>query len=200
MNPLVKKNPFPSSFIRFFISALRGTFGASLIVKAQQADKLPKEQQDLEIQKLRSRKEATSHGPVVSPASNDDLDQSISHLCVSPFLHPAAALSHGDTENQGLSASGPLGRRTYEEGYYFFNRWAEEESAAAASSAGPFSGNHSFVPRGTAPGQDGGKLSKDYPSNFNYGSHRRSVSSVTLWGNAQTWNPLPVWRRTQQGK
>uniref|UniRef100_A0A8C3RFJ1 Phospholipid-transporting ATPase n=1 Tax=Cyanoderma ruficeps TaxID=181631 RepID=A0A8C3RFJ1_9PASS len=133
---------------RFLIFALRGTFGASLILKAQQVDKVPKEQQDVEIQKLRSRKEATSRAPVAS---------------------------------SGASASGPLGRRTHEEGYYFFNRWAEEESAAADSSAGPFSGNHSLVPSGeTAPGQDGGKLTKDYPSNFNYGSHRRSVSSVTL--------------------
>lgn len=111
---------------------------------------------------------------MASPASNDDLDQSISHLCASPFLHPAAAR---DTENQGVSASNPLGRRTYEEGYFFFNRWAEEESAAADSSAGPSSGHHPLVAsRETAPGQD----DKDYLKNFNYGSHRRSVSSVTL--------------------
>lgn len=164
---------------RFFIFALRGTFRASLILKAQQVDKLPKGQQDLEIQKLRSRKEASSAAPVVSPASHDD--QSISHLHVSPFLHPAAALPHGDTEDQGVSASDPLERRTHEEAYYFFNRWAEEESAANDSSAGPFSGHHPLVPsRATAPGQDGSKLTKDYANNFNYGSHRRSVSSVTL--------------------
>uniref|UniRef100_A0A8C9N9T3 Phospholipid-transporting ATPase n=1 Tax=Serinus canaria TaxID=9135 RepID=A0A8C9N9T3_SERCA len=166
---------------RFFIFALRGTLGASLVLKAQQVDKLPKEQQDLAIQKLRSRKEATSSAPVATPASNDDLDQSISHLCVSPFLHPAAALSPRDTENQGVSASNPLGRRTYEEGHYFFNKWAEEESAATDSSAGPSSGHHPLVgSRETAPGQDGGKLSQDYLKTFNYGSHRRSVSSVTL--------------------
>ncbi|XP_023791890.1 probable phospholipid-transporting ATPase VB [Cyanistes caeruleus] len=166
---------------RFFIFSLRGTLQASLILKAQQADKLPKGQQDLEIQKLRSRKEATSGAPVASPASNDDLDHSISHLCVSPFLHPAAALSHGDTENQGVSASDPLRRSTHEEGYYFYNRWAEEESPVTDSSAGPFSGHHPLVPsRETAPGQDGGKLTKNYPKNFSYGSHRRSVSSVTL--------------------
>lgn len=169
---------------RFFVFALRGTFGTSLVLKAQQVDKLPKGQQDLEIQKLRSRK-ATSGAPVASPASNDDLDQSISHLCVSPFLHPAAAaaLSHGDTENQGLSASegNPLRRRTPEEGFYFFNRWAEEESAATDSSAGPFPGHHGLVPsRETGPGEEGVELTKDYPNNFNYGSHRRSVSSVTL--------------------
>ncbi|XP_068061762.1 phospholipid-transporting ATPase VB isoform X2 [Anomalospiza imberbis] len=166
---------------RFFIFALRGTLGASLVLKAQQVDKLPKEQQDLKIQKLRSRKEATSSAPVASPASNDDLDQSISHLCVSPFLHSAAALSPRDRENQGVSASNPLGRRTHEEGYYFFNRWAEEESAATDSSAGPSSGHQPLVAsRDTAPGQDGGKLTKDYLKNFNYGSHRRSLSSVTL--------------------
>ncbi|XP_049685050.1 phospholipid-transporting ATPase VB [Accipiter gentilis] len=170
---------------RFFIFALQGTFGASLILKAQQIDKLPKGQQDHEIQKLRSRKQTTSGAPVASPTSHDDLDQNISHLCVSPFLHPVAtALSHGDTESQGLSASevNPLRKETPEEGYCFFNKWAEEEiTTAADSSAGPFSGHYLLVPsRVTTPGQDSGKLSKDNANSFNRGSHRRSVSAVTL--------------------
>ncbi|XP_075365597.1 phospholipid-transporting ATPase VB [Mycteria americana] len=169
---------------RFFIFALQGTFGASLILKAQQLDKLPKGQQDLEIQKLRSRKQTTSGAPVASPASNDDPDQNISHLCVSPFLHPvAAAVSRGDTESQGLSASevNPLRKWTPEEGYYFFNRWAEEESTTTDSSAGPFSGHYPLVPsRVTTAGQDSGKLTKDNANSFNHGSHRRSVSAVTL--------------------
>ncbi|XP_064528363.1 phospholipid-transporting ATPase VB isoform X1 [Pseudopipra pipra] len=159
---------------RFFISALRGTFGASLILKAQQIDKLPKGQRDLEIQKLRSRK-ATSGA---SPAPNDDLDQSISHLCVSPFLHPAAAaVSQGHTEGQGLSSSAvnPLRRGTPQESYCFYNRWAEEESAATDSSAGPFAPS-----RGTAPGQGSGQVPKDRDSRSSSGSHRRSVSAVTL--------------------
>ncbi|XP_068273215.1 phospholipid-transporting ATPase VB [Nyctibius grandis] len=168
---------------RFFIFVLRGTFGASLILKAQQLDKLPRGQQDLEIQKLKSRKQTTSGAPVLSPASNDDLEQNISHLCVSPFLHPAAAaVSHGDTEGQGLSASemNPLRKQTPEEGYYFFNRWAEEESAATDSSAGPFTGHYPLVPSRVTTGQDSGKLTKDNAHNFNHGSHRRSVSAVTL--------------------
>ncbi|XP_010122923.1 PREDICTED: probable phospholipid-transporting ATPase VB, partial [Chlamydotis macqueenii] len=169
---------------RFFIFTLQGTIGASLILKAQQLDKLPKGQQDLEIQKLRSRKQTISGAPVASPASKDDLEQNISHLCVSPFLHPAAAaVSHGDTESQGLSASevNPLRKWTPEEGYYFFNRWAEEEAAATDSPAGPFSGHYPLVPsRVTAPGQDGGKLTKDNANKFIHGSHRRSVSAVTL--------------------
>ncbi|XP_074912745.1 phospholipid-transporting ATPase VB isoform X1 [Buteo buteo] len=169
---------------RFFIFALRGTFGTSLILKAQQIDKLPKGQQDHEIQKLRSRKQTTSGAPVASPTSHGDLDQNISHLCVSPFLHPVAtAVSHEDTENQGLSASevNPLRKETPEEGYYFFNKWAEEEPTATDSSAGPFSGHYLLVPsRVTTPGQDGGKLSKDNANSFNQGSHRRSVSAVTL--------------------
>lgn len=190
-----------SSFIRFFVFALQGTFGASLILKAQQLDKLPKVEQDLEIQKFRSRKQTTSGVPVASPASNDDLEQNISHLSVSPFLHPAAtALSHGDTESQGLSASevNPLRKQTPEEGYCFFNRWAEEESTAMDSSAGPFSGQCPLVPsRVTAPGQDSGKLTK---GNVNHGSHRRSVSAVTLWRKIQKWDPQPMWRRIPQGK
>ncbi|KAM6116147.1 phospholipid-transporting ATPase VB [Pterocles gutturalis] len=168
---------------RFFIFALRGTVGASLILKAQQLDKRPKRQQDLEIQKLRSRK-TTSGTPVASPTSNDDFDQNFSHLCVSPFLHPAAAaVSHGDTESQRLSTSevNPLRKRTPEEGYFFFNRWAEEEPTTTDSSAGPSAGHYPFVPgRVATPGQGGGKLSRDNANNFNHGSHRRSVSAVTL--------------------
>ncbi|KAM9531195.1 phospholipid-transporting ATPase VB [Guaruba guarouba] len=169
---------------RFFIFALRGTIGTPLILKAQQLDKLPKGQQDLEIQKLRSRKQPTSGAPVTSPTSNDDLDQNISHLCVSPFLHPAAAaVSHRDTESQRLSTSevNRLRKQTPEEGYYFFNRWAEEESNATDPSAGPFSGHYPLVPsRVTTSGQDSGKLIKGNENNFNLGSHRRSVSAVTL--------------------
>lgn len=133
---------------------------------------------------MRSRKQTTSGAPVASPTSHGDLDQNISHLCVSPFLHPVAtAVSHEDTENQGLSASevNPLRKETPEEGYYFFNKWAEEEPTATDSSAGPFSGHYLLVPsRVTTPGQDGGKLSKDNANSFNQGSHRRSVSAVTL--------------------
>ncbi|XP_040460796.1 phospholipid-transporting ATPase VB [Falco naumanni] len=168
---------------RFFILALRETYGASLILKAQQLDKLPKDKKDLEIQKLRSRKQTTSGAPVASPASNDDLDQNISHLCVSPFLHPAAAAVSPRDTGQVLAASevNPLRKWTPEEGYYFFNKWAEEETTATSSSAGPFSSHYPLVPSGgTAPGQDRGKLIKDNTNNFNHGSHRRSVSAVTL--------------------
>ncbi|KFQ53761.1 putative phospholipid-transporting ATPase VB [Nestor notabilis] len=156
---------------RFFIFALRGTIGTPLIRKAQQLDKLPKGQQDLEIQKLRSRKQPTSGAPVASPTSNDDLDQNISHLCLSPFLHPATAVSHRDTESQRLSTSkvNPLRKQTPEEGYYFFNRWAEEER------------HYPLVPsRVTTPEQDSGKLTKGNVNDFNHGGHRRSVSAVTL--------------------
>ncbi|XP_009683886.2 phospholipid-transporting ATPase VB isoform X2 [Struthio camelus] len=169
---------------RYFIFALRGTFGASLILKAQQLDKLPKEQQDIEIQKWRSRKQTTSDEPIASPASNDDLDRTINHLCVSPFLHPAsAAVSHGFPDSQGPSTSemNPLRKWTPEEGNYFFNRWAQEESTATDSSAGPFSGHYPLVPnRVASPGQDASKLTRDNAKKFNHGSHRRSVSAVTL--------------------
>uniref|UniRef100_A0A8C3LAJ9 Phospholipid-transporting ATPase n=1 Tax=Chrysolophus pictus TaxID=9089 RepID=A0A8C3LAJ9_CHRPC len=168
---------------RYFIFALRGTFGASLLLKAQQLDKLPKGQRDCEIQKLRARKQTTSDAPVASPAPNEDLDQRNSHFCFSPFLHPAAAVPQADAGSQGLLASevNPLRKWTHEEGYYFFNRWAEEESTATDSSSGPLSGCYPLVPSGIAsPGQDGGKLTKGKAKNFNCGSHRRSVSAVTL--------------------
>uniref|UniRef100_A0A8C2T8F1 Phospholipid-transporting ATPase n=1 Tax=Coturnix japonica TaxID=93934 RepID=A0A8C2T8F1_COTJA len=166
---------------RYFIFALRGTFGASLILKAQQLDKLPKGQRDCEIQRLRSRKQTTSDAPVASPAPNEDLDQSIGHLCFSPFLHPAASVPQADAGSQGLLASevNPLRNWAHEEGYYFFNRWAEEESTD--SSTGPLSGCYTQAPSGlTSPGQEGGKLTKVKATGFKSGSHRRSVSAVTL--------------------
>lgn len=88
-----------------------------------------------------------------------------------------------DAGSQGLLASevNPLRKWAHEEGYYFFNRWAEEESTATDSSAGPFSGHCPLVPSGiTSPGQDDDKLTKGKAKNFNCGSHRRSVSAVTL--------------------
>ncbi|XP_071426676.1 phospholipid-transporting ATPase VB isoform X1 [Pithys albifrons albifrons] len=173
--------PLAALLPRFFIFALRGTFGASLILKAQQIEKLPQGQRDLQIHKLRARTEAASGAAVAFPAPNDDLDQSTSHLCVSPFLPPAAAAPpQGHPEGQGLSASegSALGQHTPEEGCYFYNRWAEEESAAPDSSAGPFSGHKPLAAsRGTAPGQAGGKGAR---GSAHYGSHRRSVSAVTL--------------------
>lgn len=132
---------------------------------------------------MRSRKQPTSGAPVASPTSNDDLDQNISHLCLSPFLHPATAVSHRDTESQRLSTSkvNPLRKQTPEEGYYFFNRWAEEEPTATDPSAGTFSGHYPLVPsRVTTPEQDSGKLTKGNVNDFNHGGHRRSVSAVTL--------------------
>lgn len=89
----------------------------------------------------------------------------------------------GDTESQGLPMSevNPLRKQVPEEGYYFFNRWAEEESTATKPSAGPSSGHCPVVTsRVTAPGQNGGKLTKGNTNNFSHGSHRRSVSAVTL--------------------
>ncbi|KAM9373311.1 phospholipid-transporting ATPase VB [Phaethornis superciliosus] len=176
--------PITALLPRFFIFALQGTFGATPILKAQQLDKLPRGQQEPQIQKLRSRTPSPFSASIPSHLSNDDLEQNISHLRVSPFLHPvAAAVSHGDTASQGLSASevNRLKKLTPEEGYYFFNRSAEEESTATESSAVPTSGHYPLVPRRVkTPGQDGDKQTKDNAHNFNHGSHRRSVSAVTL--------------------
>lgn len=103
---------------------------------------------------------------------------------MSPFLHPAAVtVSPRDTKSQGLSTSevNPLKKWTPEEGYCFFNRWAEEEYTATESSPGPFSGHCPLVPRRvTSPGQESGKPTKDKGKKNNHGSHRRSVSAVTL--------------------
>uniref|UniRef100_A0A8C8VG02 Phospholipid-transporting ATPase n=1 Tax=Pelusios castaneus TaxID=367368 RepID=A0A8C8VG02_9SAUR len=141
---------------RYLILALRGTFKASPILKAQQLDKLPKEQRDLKIQRWRSRKQVTPGTSMASPVPSED-------RLSTPEMNP------------------PRDWRLNEESNSSTRRGAEEERTAANSLAKPCPGRDPLVPVGRAsPGLFTSQLTSENTEELNNGSHRRSVSAVTL--------------------
>lgn len=171
---------FSWSFIRYFVLALQGTFVACPILKAQQLDKLPKEQRDLEIHLKRTKKQAILGTTSVCV---DEVNLSTSNVCLSPFLHPtASAISH---DNLGLSPQDTNPRREWilnRESQYSIRRQTEEETTSASSSLTASPWQYQFLTdRNASPGQFTGQLTDGCAERLNRGSHRRSVSAVTLW-------------------
>lgn len=174
---------YPSSpFTRYFILAVRGTFRVSPILKAQQLDKLPKEQRDREIQRWRSRKQGIPTTSMVSPS--DEVDQTNSNLRVSQFLGQAAVTPHGNNDTQGLSTPEMNRLRDWMlngEGNSSTRRCAGEETTAANFLARPCPGQNLLDPtRIPSPGPFASQLTSDNAEELTPGSHRRSVSLVTL--------------------
>ncbi|XP_025034290.2 phospholipid-transporting ATPase VB [Pelodiscus sinensis] len=169
---------------RYLILAVRGTFRASQNLKAQQLDKLPKEQRDLEIQRWRSIERTTPSTSVASPVSSDEVDQNNSNSPVSQFLGQAAVTPHGNNNAWELSTPEMNHRRDWmldEEGNSSTSRWTGEETIAANSLARPCPGQDSLEStRITSPGMFISHLTSDNAEELNPGSHRRSVSAVTL--------------------
>ncbi|XP_074865397.1 phospholipid-transporting ATPase VB [Carettochelys insculpta] len=163
---------------RYLVLAVRGTFRASLILKAQQLDKLPKEQRDLAIQKWRSGKQTTPSTSVASPVLNDEIDQTNSNLHVSQFLGQAAVTT------QGLSTPEMNYLRDWMldgEDNSSIREWTGGETAAVNSIARPCPGRDPFeFSRRASPGLFSGNLTNDNAEELTPGSHRRSVSAVTL--------------------
>ncbi|XP_030428907.1 probable phospholipid-transporting ATPase VB isoform X2 [Gopherus evgoodei] len=167
---------------RYLVLAVRGTFRASPILKAQQLDKLPKEQRDLEIQRWRSGKQDTPSIPMASPS--DEVDRTNSNLRVSQFLGQAAFTPHGNNDTQGLSTPEMNHLRDWilnGEGNSSTRRWAREEATAANSLGRPCPGRDLLEPtRIASPGPFTSHLTSDNAEELTPGSHRRSVSAVTL--------------------
>ncbi|XP_073211990.1 phospholipid-transporting ATPase VB isoform X4 [Lepidochelys kempii] len=167
---------------RYLVLAVRGTFRVSPILKAQQLDKLPKEQRDREIQRWRSRKQGIPTTSVVSPS--DEVDRTNSNLHVSQFLGQAAVTPHGNNDTQGLSTPEMNHLRDWMlngEGNSSTRRCAGEETTAANFLARPCPGQDLLEPtRIPSPGLFASQLTSDNAEEFTPGSHRRSVSSVTL--------------------
>ncbi|XP_019390431.1 PREDICTED: probable phospholipid-transporting ATPase VB [Crocodylus porosus] len=164
---------------RYCVLALQGTFIACPILKAQQVDKLPKEQRDLEIHLWRTKKQATLG---TSSVCVDEVNLSTSNVCLSPFLHPtASAISH---DNLRLSPQDTNPRREWilnRESKYSIRRQAEEETTAASSSVTASPWQYQFLTdRNASAGQFIGQLTDGCDEGRNRRSHRRSVSAVTL--------------------
>lgn len=159
---------FFSLFRRYFILALQGTCQVSPIVKAQQLDKLPKEQWDREIKKWKATTQAASIEPAVP---SDELAQSITNSETSTLAYAGADQMLSGID--GHQTTCPTEQEILEdwvlneEGNDFTNGWAQEEGVAA-----------SFLSAKASP-HSSGLLSSNTGSTVR-GSHRRSVSAVTL--------------------
>lgn len=155
--------------------ALQGSFQVTPILKAQQLDKLPKEQQEQEIKKWKSRKQVTSTGTTVP---SGELTQPIANVSFSVFDRTEADMSlpgNGGHLNLCPPEQDILGEwmPNAESGDHT-KRWTEEEAGAA-----------SFFSAEASLGQStpGKPFSGFLPSNTECSvrrSHRRSVSAVTL--------------------
>uniref|UniRef100_A0A8C6X2B3 Phospholipid-transporting ATPase n=1 Tax=Naja naja TaxID=35670 RepID=A0A8C6X2B3_NAJNA len=138
---------------RYLILALQGTFNLSCILKAQQLEKLPKEQQDWEIQKWKLIKE----GPAIRSNGPSELSGNICD-------HAALGLPETNVP-QGL---GPLQKEMLEE--RTLNEEAQgdakkciQEETGQLTAMEPFTGQ---IPQN--------------PESSAQRSHQRSVSAVTL--------------------
>ncbi|XP_062979348.1 phospholipid-transporting ATPase VB [Elgaria multicarinata webbii] len=148
---------------RFLILALQGTLMTSPILKAQQLEKLPKEQRDWEIQKWKLREQGTVvHGDV--------LNQSVPDLDVAVPDYVSADLTH-----EGLCPPQQERERILNgEGNDYTERWALEEAAAAnflSVAASPEQNAAAKPFPGMLPNNTGNSVLK---------SHRRSLSAMTL--------------------
>ncbi|XP_034262320.1 phospholipid-transporting ATPase VB isoform X1 [Pantherophis guttatus] len=138
---------------RYLILALQGTFKISCILKAQQLEKLPKEQQDWEIQKWKLIKE----GPAIH---SNDPSQLSGNICD----HAAFGLP----ETNVLQGLGPLQKEMLEE--KTLNEEAKDDTKRCIQEeTGQFTAVELFT--GQIPQNTGSSAER---------SHRRSVSAVTL--------------------
>lgn len=151
--------------------ALQGSFQVSPILKAQHLDKLPKEQQDQEIKKWKSKKQATT-------VPSDELSQPIANASLSIFDRTETGMSL--SENDGHQNLWPpeqdiLGKWMLNAGSDDHTKsWTEEETGPASF----FSTEASLGQRPDAKLFSG--LLPNNPESSVRMSHRRSVSAVTL--------------------
>lgn len=153
---------------RYFFLSLQGTYGESLIAKAQKIDKLPKDKRDLKIQSWRSRQmpvpgEAQRTHRPVPPVPEQDFRASTPKSSRPP--------KQKCTENRGVH--GERSSRDHR----------RDNPSSADSSAKLSSKDHLLL------GPNSRMASRAYPSGqtdeyqrSRRGSHRRSQSSLTIWG------------------
>nr|XP_020664948.1 probable phospholipid-transporting ATPase VB isoform X2 [Pogona vitticeps] len=169
--------PVTALLPRYLILAVQGTINASHTVKAQQLDKLPKEQQVLEVQKWTLREQ----GPGVH---SDDPDPPIANTDVaSPDYTPGdyttgehMLSNRGDYQGLYPPEQATLKEQILNgESNDFTKRWAQDKASTTTG----------FLSTTASPGQStSGKLFSGFPpkntERFDRKSHRRSVSAVTL--------------------
>ncbi|KAK2496872.1 hypothetical protein MC885_019719, partial [Smutsia gigantea] len=151
---------------RYFFLSLQGTYGKSLISKAQKIDKLPMDKRDLEIQSWKSRQR-----PAPVPGGAQPLHRPVTPAPEQDFgASTPGSSSPPEREHKGWALRGERCSRDHVRG----------EPHPGDPSAKLSSGAHLLGPsRTTASGAySSGQTDAHWPSSS--GRHRRSQSSLTI--------------------
>ncbi|XP_030068472.1 phospholipid-transporting ATPase VB isoform X2 [Microcaecilia unicolor] len=160
--------PLVALLPRFFIKAVQGTCGSSLILEAQRLDKLSKEERERRIQQRRDQAQAT----VASPTANDaNRPENMLGSPFSPKMQPPgnSTLCREDSNRTSIDCCVEI-----------------DPSGFAASSSRPSPRRHrvnmppSLVSNGLEPSQGDSDQWMDKTEDFTSANHRRSVSTVTI--------------------
>nr|XP_033783628.1 probable phospholipid-transporting ATPase VB [Geotrypetes seraphini]XP_033783629.1 probable phospholipid-transporting ATPase VB [Geotrypetes seraphini] len=147
---------------RFFIKAVQGTCGSSLILKAQKLSKLSKEERERRIQQWRDHARAAVVSPTERHANRPD------NMLGSPSS-PEMQPPRGDGNRTSLDCHVEI-----------------DPSCFAASTASPCPARYhvnkppNFVSNGLEPSEDDSDQWMESTEDFTSANHRRSVSSVTV--------------------
>ncbi|XP_068958549.1 phospholipid-transporting ATPase VB isoform X2 [Petaurus breviceps papuanus] len=170
--------PVAALLPRYFVLAVQGTCGNSLLLKAQKLDKLPKEKKELAIQEWRRQRERLSTARQAAPSPGN---ASLGHLQVPHFTEQESR------DNSLKDSSSPMKRHV---GDWVFNRDRSSphpcpghmghNQSSPSSSARPSPDEHLLDPSGHKDfgmfrGPQTGK-----PTASRRGSHRRSQSALTI--------------------
>lgn len=162
---------------RYFLLSLQGTYGNSLISKAQKIDKLPIDKRNLEIQNWRSKQRP-------APASASASAPATSTVHTGPPCHPVSPEAQQDFGASTSKSSSPSRQKSVEDWARQGPRCSREHSrddtcsgdALAKLSSGEclLEPNRTVAPTAYSRGQ------KDVSRHSSKGSHRRSQSSLTI--------------------
>ncbi|XP_035870642.1 probable phospholipid-transporting ATPase VB isoform X2 [Phyllostomus discolor] len=151
---------------RYFFLSLQGTYGKSLITKAQKIDKLPADKRDLEIQSWRSR-----HMPAPVPRDPQ------------PTHRPVPPVPERDFRTSTPKSSGPPKQKCKESRGVHGERSSREHTRDNPCSADPSvnlsSREHLLLSSMMAPGPPESGQTGAYQRSSR-GRHRRSQSSMTI--------------------
>uniref|UniRef100_A0A8C5KLF5 Phospholipid-transporting ATPase n=1 Tax=Jaculus jaculus TaxID=51337 RepID=A0A8C5KLF5_JACJA len=154
---------------RYFLLSLQGTFGKSLISKAQKIDKLPIDKRNLEIQHWRSKQRP---GPAPAPAP------------AQPPHCPGLPVSTQDFRTSTSKSSGPPKQKHMENWVLQGQRCSREpvrdNTCPVDSSAKLSSGECLLGPKRTMAPDAYSRGQNDVSRRSSRGSHRRSQSSLTI--------------------
>ncbi|XP_004629462.1 probable phospholipid-transporting ATPase VB isoform X2 [Octodon degus] len=152
---------------RYFFLSVQGTYGKSLISKAEKIDKLPVDKRNLEIQSWRSKQRPGPAAEVSQPAS-----------------HPAPPIPPQDFRTSTPKSSSPPKWRHTEDWMLRKQRGSREckreDLCLGGPSARPSSGQHLLEPSRTLVPGAHSRGQNDVRKPLSRSSHRRSQSSLTI--------------------